>query len=127
MVDGEKRAKPRLMAEGYQDLDPKNGPVETSGRVSLRSPHLQVVSLRALGKWGTGSLGVKTASLRADGFGRGVSLRSPAEWDPGGSHRIRKLRVPAYGLNDAWPAPRREPQSLARAGLRFQISSLGPR
>ena len=43
--------KARLVAEGFEDPDLKEGLVETSGCVSLRSSHLHVISLSAIRKW----------------------------------------------------------------------------
>ena len=48
MVEGVKTVKARLVAKGYQDPTLKEGLVETSGCVSVRPSHLQVVSLAAL-------------------------------------------------------------------------------
>ena len=47
VVDGVITVKARLVANGYQEPDLKDGLVETAGCVSLRSSHLQVVSLAA--------------------------------------------------------------------------------
>lgn len=70
-----------------------------------------------------------------DGSGRGVFLRAPADWAPGGTHRVRKLYVPASGSSNAPAASHRALQhclantvdSSARMGIRFQVSSAGPR
>ena len=51
MVDGKESVEARLVATGYQDPDLKDSNVDTSGRVSLRSSHLQVISLGAIRKW----------------------------------------------------------------------------
>ena len=51
VVGGVKTVKARLVAKGYQDPDLQDGLVETSGSVSLRSPHLQVISLAAPRNW----------------------------------------------------------------------------
>ena len=69
MVEGKKCVKARLVAEGFQDPDQKEGLVDTSGCVSLRSSHLQVVSLSAIRRWKLWSLDTKHAFLQADGFG----------------------------------------------------------
>ena len=45
MVDGRKSVKARLAAKGYEDPDIREGIVDTSGCVSIRSPHLRVISL----------------------------------------------------------------------------------
>ena len=71
-ADGVKTAKGRLVAGGFQDPDLENGLVETSGRVSLRPSHLQVVSLAALRGRRLWSLDIKNACVQADGFGRDV-------------------------------------------------------
>ena len=47
MADGKKHVKARTVAKGYQDPDPRDGFVETSGRASGRSSHLQAISLCA--------------------------------------------------------------------------------
>ena len=83
MVEGVKTVKARLVATGYQDPDLKNGLVETSGCVSPRSSHLQVVSLAALRGRRLWSLDIKNAFLQADGFGRDVFIQSPPVWLPG--------------------------------------------
>ena len=59
----------------------------TSGCVSIRSSHLQVISLSAIEKWKLWGLDIKKASLQEDGFGRGVVLRAPDEWEPSCSER----------------------------------------
>ena len=71
-MDGIKKEKARLVAKGFQDPDLTEGLVDTSGCVSLRSSHLQVVSLSALNKWKIWSLDIKNAFLQADGFDRVV-------------------------------------------------------
>ena len=100
-MDGAKRAQARLVAKGFQDPDLKLGLMDTSGCVSLRSSHLQVASLSALCKWELWSLDFKNAFSQAGGFDRDVFLQAPDERDPGNLLRVRKLRAPAYGLNDA--------------------------
>ena len=107
MVGGEKDVKARFVARGYQGPALRGGLVDASGRVSLRASNLQVLSLGALKKWETCSLDNRNTFLRAGGFHRVAFIRSPAEWDPSGPQRIRKLRAPAYGLNDAPPAFRK--------------------
>ena len=101
MGNGAKKVKARLVAKGFQDPDLTEGLVDTSGCVSLRSSHLQVISLSALQKWKLRSLDIENAFLQADGFDCEVFLRALDEWNPGGAHRIWKLNAPAYGLNDA--------------------------
>ena len=48
LVDGQETVKARLVAKGLQDPDLQEGLVDTSGCVSLRSSHLQVISLSAI-------------------------------------------------------------------------------
>ena len=43
MVDDKKNVKALSVAKGYQDPDPKDGFVDTLGRVSFPSSHLQVI------------------------------------------------------------------------------------
>ena len=71
MVDGKECVKARLAAKGFQDPDSKEGLVDTTGCVSLRSSRLQVISLSAIQKWNLWSLDVK------NGFGRDVFLHAP--------------------------------------------------
>ena len=123
MVDGEKGGKARLVAKSHQGPDLRGGSVGTSGRVSLRSLHLQVIPPGALEKWSIWILDVKNTFLRADGFGREVFLGAPAAWGPEGTHRIWKLRAPAYGLRGAPVAPRR----ALRRYLLNSVSSSRPR
>ena len=83
MVGGIKKVKARLVAEGFQDLDLTEGLVDSSGCVSLRSSHLQVVSLSALNKWKIWSLDIKDARLQADGFDRVVFFACPGRMESG--------------------------------------------
>ena len=69
--------------------------------MSLRPSRLLVVSLAALRGWRLWSLDIKNAFLQADGFGRGVFIKSPPEWLPGDSRRVWILNAPAYGSDDA--------------------------
>ena len=101
MVDGEKSAKARSVATGYQDPALRGGGADTHGCVLLRASHLQVVTLGVLGKWSIWSLDIKNACLQADGFGRDVLFRAPVEWEPNGALRFWKLRAPAFALIDA--------------------------
>ena len=61
IVEGVKTAQARLVANGLQDPDLKEGVADASGCVTLRSPHLRVISLAALKKWELGSLSVRNA------------------------------------------------------------------
>ena len=119
MVEGEICVEARLAAKGFQDPNLKDGLVETSGCVSLRSSHHQVISLNAIRNWELWSLGIKNAFLQAGEFERDVFLHSPSEWDPPCEKRARKLKAPAYGLNDAPAAFRR---SLKRHILNSDLS-----
>ena len=83
VADGAKTVKARLVAKGYQGPDLQDGLVETSGSASLRSSHLQVISLAALRGWKLWRIDIKNAFLQADGFGRVVFIQSPPEWRPG--------------------------------------------
>ena len=122
------------MAKGRQGPDLQGGTVGTSGRVSLRSSHLQVISLRGIKKWDLWSSGIENAFLQAGGFARNVFLQGPVEWGPLRSDRIWKLQAPGRGLNDAPAAFRRSPKrhildpdnSMRGAGLRCQASLFDP-
>ena len=50
LADGEKCVKARLAAESFQDPDLQGGPADTSGCVSIRPSHLEVISLSAIQK-----------------------------------------------------------------------------
>ena len=67
-ADGRKCVQARLVAKGDQDPDLREGSADTSGCASLRSSHLQVISLRAIKKWELRSLDIKNAFAQADGF-----------------------------------------------------------
>ena len=69
--------KARLATKGFQDPNLKDGLAETSGRVSLRSSHLQVVPFSAIRNWKLWSLGIKNAFLQEGGFGRDIFLHAP--------------------------------------------------
>lgn len=124
MVENKKDVKARLVANGYQDPDLTNGFAETSGSGSLR----------ALKERGKRSLDIGNAFLRADGFQRDIFLLAPAEWDPSGANRNRKLHGPTYGLNGASASFEktlelyllRPDDSPAFLGLKFQVSTIGP-
>ena len=49
-LEGKRTVKARLVARGLQDPDLAEGLVDTSSCVSIRSSHLQVISLSALKK-----------------------------------------------------------------------------
>ena len=76
--DGVKPVGARLATKGYQDPDLRRGNVDFAGRVSRRSPHVQLISLGALRKWPIWRLDTENASLQADGFDREVYLRAPS-------------------------------------------------
>ena len=52
MVEGVKAVKARPVVKGFRDPDLKDGIVETSGRVGIRSFHLQVISISHYGNFG---------------------------------------------------------------------------
>ena len=124
MVEGVKTSEARLVTKGNQVPDLKDGLVETSGCVSLRSPHLQVIPLSTLRGWRPWSLDVKNALPQ-----------SPPEWLPGHSRRVWQLNPPAYTLNDAPVAFYRslkrylvnERDSSRAVDLRLQTSKVDPR
>ena len=64
------------MTKGSQDPDLEDGGLDSSGCVSLRASHLQVISLSKLGEWNLWSPLIKTAFLRADGLSRDVFSRA---------------------------------------------------
>ena len=101
MADGQKCVKTRLVATGFQDPDSKDGLVETSGCVSLRSSHLHVMPLSTIRPWKLWSLDIKNAFSQADGFGRDVFSHAPTDWDPPCNKRAWRLKAPALGLKDA--------------------------
>ena len=107
---------------------------DTSGCVSVRSPHLQVVSLSAIRKWELSSLDIQNAFLLAGGFDRDVSLHTPAESVPTCTTRVWELMAPTYGFNDPLVAFHRSLErqllnselSTKREGLRRQASAFDP-
>ena len=111
-MDGRMSVKARLAAKGYRGLGLQDGIVDSSGRVSLRSSMLQVISLCAIKKWDLWCLDIKTPFLPADGATRDVFLQAPDEWGPLFSDRVWKLKAPASGLHDAPAALRRSPRDL---------------
>ena len=118
----------------FQDPDLKDGLVETSGCVSLRSSHLQVISLSALQQRTLRSLDIKNAFLQADGFERDAFLHAPTEWGPPCTNKAWKPKAPTYGLNDAAVACDRSLKryslnadlSVKNVRLRCQASTFGP-
>ena len=134
MANGRKCVKARLVAKGPQDPDSREGLANTSGCVSLRSSHLQVVSLSAVREWELWSLDIKNAFLQADGFERDVVLHAPLEWGPPRQKRVWKLKAPAYGPNDAPAAFHRSLKryilnpdlSVKNAGLRCKAPTFDP-
>ena len=133
--DGEKTVKARLAAKGFRDPDLRIENADTAGCVSRGSSHFRVTSLGALGKWPLWSLDIKNAFLRADGFAREVYLRAPCGRNSKGARRKRKLRAPAYGLNDTPAASLRasgkylvtSTESPPSVGLRCEVSPFSPR
>ena len=73
----QKTVKARLVARGFQYPDLADGLADTSSCVSMRSSHLQVISLGALKKWTLRSLDIKNPVLQADPFHREVHLHAP--------------------------------------------------
>ena len=88
MAEGKKCVKARLVAKCFQGPDLKDGLVDSSGCVSLRSSHLQVAPLSAIRQWKLWSLDVKNAFLQADGLERDVFLHAPIEWGPPCNKRV---------------------------------------
>ena len=133
-ADGVKTAKARLAAMGSRHPDLREENADITGCVSPRSPHLQLISLGAPEKWPIDSLDIKDALLQAGGFDREVHLGAPCEWNSQDTRRVSKLRAPANGHNDAPAACHRSLReylvnsvdSPSRAGLRFEVSSVGP-
>ena len=86
-------------------------------------------------KWPLWSLEIQNAFRQADGFDREVYLRAPCESNSKDTRRVRELRAPAYGLNDALVASHsslrqysvNSVSSPSSVGLRFDVSSFGPR
>ena len=101
MVEGERDVVVRLAAKRRRDPDLVVGLAERSGSVSRRSSHDRVLAVDALTKLGIWSEGIRGAYPQAGGRRHDVSLRAPAEWDPGGTNRICKFSSTAVGLNDA--------------------------
>ena len=134
-VEGAKTVKARFAVKGFQGPDLRNGNADIAGFVSRRSSQLQLISLGALKEWAIWSLDMENAVFRADGLDREVCVRAPCEWTSNVDRRVRRLRAPAYGFNDA-PATFYRPlhtyvvnpvESSSRVGLRFAASSSDPR
>ena len=134
MVNGKKCGKAKLVAKGYQGPELQDGTVGTSGRVSLRYSHLQVISLRAIEKRNLWSSDIKNALFPADGSSRGAFLSAPVDWGPLRSDRVGKLKALAHGLGGAPAAIRRSLEKLIlnsdasrkRVGLRCRASTFDP-
>ena len=135
MMEGAKIINVRSASKGYQGPDLKEGVPDASGCVSLRSSHLQVISLCAIEKWEIWSLDTKAAFWQADRFYRDVFRRAPMEWSPLSGLRTWKLRAPTNGLNAAPVASYRSLEkhlldsvdSMEEVGLlRCQVSSSRP-
>ena len=83
------------------------------------------------GNW---SLDIENACLQADPFHREVYLHAPPEWCPKNPNRVRELKLPAYGLNNAPVAFHRSLERyllkneafLNLVGLKWKVSNLGP-
>ena len=90
----------RFAATGYQDSDLKEDLAGTSGCVSLRPSRLRVASLSAPKTWKLLSLDIRDGCRRIHSIARLIFVLS-SNGVRRRSQRIWKLRVPAYGLNDA--------------------------
>ena len=134
MADGRKSVKARLVATGYQEPDPQGGVADTSGCVSLRTSHPQVISLCAIKKRELRSLNFKNTFSRADGCTQEVALQAPSDWGTLRGDRVWKLKAPAFGLSEAPAAFRRSlgrrflnsDGSLQRVKFRCQVSTFRP-
>ena len=91
----------RLAAKSLRDPDSRYGLAETAGCVTLAPSNLQLISLSTFKNWTLRILYVKNAFLQADACGREVYARAPPGQNPHTPQRIRELRAPAGGLNDA--------------------------
>ena len=91
VADGRATVKRRLVTNGFQDPDLKNGLVETAGRVSLLPSPLKAGSLSAVAKWRLRGVGIRDALPQADNFDREVFLRAPTNWSPRGAERVWKF------------------------------------
>ena len=134
MVAGAQTAMARLAAKGFQGPGLKDAIADSSGCLSLRSPHLQAISLSAPTKRKLWSVGIKDACQQADGFTRAVFSHGAPEWGPSNACRFWILRALTYGLGDDPVAIRRSPQEglvnsalpLTEAGLQKKASFLDP-
>ena len=121
IVNGRQYVKTPVAATGYEGPELKE---------HLRARESSFLSSQGHFPGRIWSADAINAFLQTAGFAREVFPRAPAKWGPEGTHRVWKLRAPAYGLNDAPVAFRNllnSVDSLARAGLKFQVSSFGPR
>ena len=83
VTEGNTSLMDRLVAKGFQDPDVQRGLVETAGCVSLRSSHLQFLSLRTLKKWRIWSLETKDAFFEVGPFRRDVFVHPPSRMGAG--------------------------------------------
>ena len=133
-AEGDKTARARSAAKGFQDPDFEEGVLDTSGYASLRSPHLQVISLRDPEACRIWILDIENAFLQADGLSRDVSLHAPGQWKPSSGHRFRQLNASPYGTTNAPAALRRSLEqylacsavSLAKLELQYRASASAP-
>ena len=104
-----KTAKARLVANGFQvpDIlrffrvpDPLLGLVDASGCASLRSSHLQVISICILKKWRLWRLDIKNAPLQTEPPRTDVFPQAPPGGESSDSRRFWKLNAPACGPFD---------------------------
>ena len=68
MVEGQESVEARLAAKGHEDPDVQGGVMDAFGRISLRPPHLQVISLCAIEKRELLILDIRDAFLQASAF-----------------------------------------------------------
>ena len=121
-MGGERDAKARLAAKGFQGPDLKAGLAEAWARVSLRSSRPHVAPTSALKEWKLRSLDIRDAPSQAASFDRAACPRVPLQWDQQGPRRVWRLRALVSELNSL-----REHDSLAIVGLRFEAPNFDPR
>ena len=143
MGEGLKTAAARPVASGFRVPeilrffrvpDPLLGLVDASGCASLRSSHLQVISICILKKWRLWCLDIKNAPLQAEPPRRDVFPQAPPDGESSDSRRFWELNAPAFGLFDAPVVFRRtlrkfplnSVESLKAVGLIYKGSSFDP-
>ena len=105
MIDGETTVGALLEAGGFKDADLRKGLLETAGSVDLLPSYLRLLSLSALRKWEIRRLEIKNACPQADVFNSEVYAHVARKWELSRPESSRRLREPAYWLNDAPVAP----------------------